>query len=215
MIEEKKKVNRPLVYAILGVTLLVLAVSGSAYAFFAASATNANAISGKTLDVKLSITSLTKVSAGTGDLIPIYDGTVSGHETQLSNAVTSAKVTGKTDCIDNNGYTVCQVYELKIGNAGSNDTKINTEITVNGGTNVKWAKMTDRNTPAAGTANVDLSTGTLASDVTLSKNGTVTQYFIVYLKNTGGDQTAADSGKDISGTVTVRASTGANIEAKF
>lgn len=169
MIEEKKKVNRPLVYAILGVTLLVLAVSGSAYAFFAASATNANAISGKTLDVKLSITSLTKVSAGTGDLIPIYDGTVSGHETQLSNAVTSAKVTGKTDCIDNNGYTVCQVYELKIGNAGSNDTKINTEITVNGGTNVKWAKMTDRNTPAAGTANVNLSTGTLASDVTLSK----------------------------------------------
>ena len=215
MIEEKKKVNRPLVYATLGVTLLVLAVSGSAYAFFAASATNANAISGKTLDVKLSITSLTKVSAGTGDLIPIYDGTVSGHETQLSNAVTSAKVTGKTDCIDNNGYTVCQVYELKIGNAGSNDTKINTEITVNGGTNVKWAKMTDRNTPAAGTANVNLSTGTLASDVTLSKNGTVTQYFIVYLKNTGGDQTAADSGKDISGTVTVRASTGANIEAKF
>lgn len=215
MIEEKKKVNRPLVYAILGVTLLVLAVSGSAYAFFAASATNANAISGKTLDVKLSITSLTKVSAGTGDLIPIYDGTVSGHETQLSNAVTSAKVTGKTDCIDNNGYTVCQVYELKIGNAGSNDTKINTEITVNGGTNVKWAKMTDRNTPAAEAVNVNLSTGTLASDVTLSKNGTVTQYFIVYLKNTGGDQTAADSGKDISGTVTVRASTGANIEAKF
>ena len=75
--------------------------------------------------------------------------------------------------------------------------------------------MTDRNTPAAGTANVNLSTGTLASDVTLSKNGTVTQYFIVYLKNTGEDQTAADSGKDISGTVTVRASTGANIEAKF
>ena len=215
MIEEKKKVNRPLVYAILGVTLLVLAGSGSAYAFFAASATNANAISGKTLDVKLSITSLTRVSAGTGDLIPIYDGTVSGHDTQLSKAVTSAKVTGKTDCIDNNGYTVCQVYELKIGNAGSNDTKINTEITVKGGTNVKWAKMTDRNTPAAGTANVNLSTGTLASDVTLSKNGTVTQYFIVYLKNIGTDQTPADSGKDISGTVTVRASTGANIEAKF
>ena len=40
MIEEKKKVNRPLVYAILGVTLLVLAVSGSAYAFFTAQATS-------------------------------------------------------------------------------------------------------------------------------------------------------------------------------
>ena len=46
-------------------------------------------------------------------------------------------------------------------------------------------------------------------------NGSVTQYFVVYLQNTGGDQTGADSGKTVSGTVTVRASTGANIEAAF
>lgn len=211
MIEEKKKINRPLIFAIVGVTLLVVAVSGSAYAFFAASVSD-NSISGKTLDVKLSISSLTKVSAGTGDLIPIYDGTVTDHITQLTSAVTAAKVTGKTDCVDKNGYTVCQVYELKINNAGANDTTVDTTITVNGGSNVRWAKMTDRNTVGS---DVDLSTGTLATNTALVKNGTVTQYFVVYLKNTGDNQTTADAGKNITGTVTVTASTGANIEAAF
>lgn len=215
--EEKKKVDRPLIYAILGVTLLVLAVSGSAYAYFQASASNNTAIQGNTLDINLSITSLSMVSAGTGDLIPIYDGTLEEHiNNQLTQAVTSAKVTAQTDCIDNNGYTVCQVYELKIKNDGSNATTINTTVTVNGGTNIKWAKMTNRNTPESGTGNVDLSTGTLASDVTIGADGsTITQYFVVYLKNTGDNQTTDDAGKDITGTVTVSASTGPNIEAKF
>ena len=212
---QEKRMNKPLIYAIAGVALLVIAVSGSAYAYFSASASS-SAITGKTLDVKLTISDLKQVSAGTGELIPIYDGTVSGKETQLTKAVTSAKVTAKTDCIDNNNYTVCQVYELKINNAGSNSTKIDTTVSVSGGTNVKWAKMTDRNTPATGTGNVNLSSnGTLATNVTLGSNSTVTQYFMVYLQNTGGDQTSADSGKTISGTVTVRASTGANIEASF
>ena len=76
--------------------------------------------------------------------------------------------------------------------------------------------MTGRN--ALGTVN--LTTGTLATGVALpakanNVNGSVTQYFVVYLQNTGGDQTGADSGKTVSGTVTVRASTGANIEAAF
>ena len=48
-----------------------------------------------------------------------------------------------------------------------------------------------------------------------STNGSVTQYFVVYLKNTGADQTSADSGKSFTGTVTVTASTGAQIEATF
>lgn len=217
MIEGNKKINRPLVYAILGVTLLVLAVSGSAYAYFTASANNNNKddISGRTLDVKLSVGNLEKVGAGTGDLIPIYDGTITGKDTQLTKAVTSAKVTAKTDCIDNKGYTVCHVYALTINNTGTNDTKITTEITVSGSTNIKWAKMTDRNTPASGTGNVNLNTGTLATDVALNKNSAVTQYFMVYLKNTGDDQTNPDAGKEYTGTVTVRASTGTNIEATF
>ena len=208
---QEKRMNKSLIYAVAGVALLVIAVSGSAYAYFSASATNTNAITGKTLDVQLSIASLRKVSKGTGDLIPIYDGTVTGHASQLSTATNSTN-----DCVDKNNYTVCQVYELVINNGGTNATSVDTEITVNGTTGIKWAKMTGRN--ALGTVN--LTTGTLATGVALpakanNVNGSVTQYFVVYLQNTGGDQTGADSGKTVSGTVTVRASTGANIEAAF
>ena len=208
---QEKRMNKPLIYAIAGVALLVIAVSGSAYAYFSASASS-NAITGKTLDVQLSIASLQKVSKGTGDLIPIYDGTVSGHTTnQLTTAVSTTN-----DCVDKNSYTVCQVYELVINNGGTNATTVVTEVTVSGSTGIKWAKMTGRN--ALGSVN--LTTGALATGVTLpaksnNVNGSVTQYFVVYLQNTGGDQTSADSGKTIKGTVTVKASTGANIEAAF
>ena len=209
---QEKRMNKPLIYAIAGVALLVIAVSGSAYAYFSASASNTNAITGKTLDVQLSIASLKQVSKGTGDLIPIYDGKVTGHtDNQLTTAVSTTN-----DCVDKNNYTVCQVYELVINNGGTNATTVDTEVTVSGSTGIKWAKMTGRN--ALG--DVNLTTGALATGVTLpaksnNVNGSVTQYFVVYLQNTGGDQTSADSGKTIKGTVTVKASTGANIEASF
>ena len=208
---QEKRMNKPLMYAVAGVALLVIAITGSAYAYFSASASS-SAISGETLDVQLYIASLRTVSRGTGDLIPIYDGTVTGHTTnQLTTAISTTN-----DCVDKNNYTVCQVYELVINNGGTNATSVDTEITVNGTTGIKWAKMTGRN--ALGTVN--LTTGTLATGVALpakanNVNGSVTQYFVVYLQNTGGDQTGADSGKTVSGTVTVRASTGANIEAAF
>lgn len=211
MIEEKKKVNRPLVYAILGVTLLVLAVSGSAYAFFTASASNTNAISGKTLDVKLAIGSVTKVSKGAGDLIPIYDSSVSGHTSQLATAITTAN-----DCVDSNGYTVCQVYKVTVTNGGSNDTAITTKISVAGSTNIKWAKMTGRNALATGTGIDNLTSDTLSTNVAVKANGSTDLYFLVYLKNTGSNQTTTDAGKNITGTVTIEASTGgAQIEATF
>ena len=210
---QEKRMNKPLIYAIAGVALLVIAVSGSAYAYFSASASS-SAISGKTLDVQLSIASLRKVSRGTGDLIPIYDGTVSGHASQLSTATNSTN-----DCVDKNGYTVCQIYKVTINNNGTNSTNINTTITLNGTNDVKWARMTARNTfdtilPTSQTANLN------TSDVVLPAKsgtavGTTTQYFVVYLMNTGDNQTTADGGKTITGTVTVTASTGSRIEATF
>lgn len=208
----EKTFNKPLIYAICGVALLIVTIAGSAYAYFTATASNTNAISGKTLDVQMSIASVTRVSKGTGDLIPIYDGTVSGHDSQLSTATNSTN-----DCVDKKGYTVCQIYQITINNAGANATTVDTSITLSStSTDIKWAKMSARNT-----FNSTLPTNNyLAQSVALpaksgSTNGSVTQYFVVYLKNTGADQTSADSGKSFTGTVTVTASTGAQIEATF
>lgn len=210
MIEEKKKVNRPLIYAILGVTILILAVSGSAYAFFTASATS-DEFTGTTLDVKINKPKVEKVSTdgakGAG-LIPIYDGSVSGHEEQLTTATNSTN-----KCVDKNGYTVCKIYKVTITNGGSSETTIDTSVTLNDvtGTNITWAKMTGENTFDS----LKGSDNTLAAGTSLGANGTVTQYFVVYLKNTGANQTSTDAGKSFSGTVTVTASTGAQIEASF
>lgn len=210
MIEEKKKVNRPLIYAIIGVALLILAVSGSAYAFFTASATS-DEFTGNTLDVKID-KPVVKLVSNTGTkgagLIPIYDGSVSGHTTnQLINAVNSTY-----NCVDSNGYTVCKVYSITITNSGTGATTVNTSINLTAAdTNITWAKMTGKNTFGSlkGTDN------TLATGTALNGNGTITQYFVVYLKNTGDNQTSTDAGKSFSGTVTVAASTGAQIEATF
>lgn len=211
MIEEKKKVNRPLIYAILGVTILILAVSGSAYAFFTASATS-EAFTGTTLDVKIG-TPVVELVSNTGTkgagLIPIYDGSVSGteHPEQLTTATNSTN-----KCVDKNGYTVCKIYKITITNGGTAATTINTTINLTADdTNITWAKMTGENTFGS----LKGSDNTLATGTTLAGSSSVTQYFVVYLKNTGNDQTTTDAGKNFSGTVTVAASTGGTIEASF
>lgn len=209
MIEEKKKVNRPLIYAILGVTILILAVSGSAYAFFTASATS-EAFTGTTLDVKIGTPVVELVSSigtkGAG-LIPIYDGSVDGHNEQLTTATNSTN-----KCVDKNGYTVCKIYKITITNGGATDTTINTTINLTANdTNITWAKMASENTFGS----LKGSDNTLATGTALAGGGSVTQYFVVYLKNTGNDQTTTDAGKNFSGTVTVAASTGGTIEASF
>ena len=140
MIENNNKgVSKQLMFAVAGVALLVIAVAGSAYAYFTASATS-DAFTGSTLDVKLDkpvVTAVTADGAKGAGLIPIYDGTVTGHDSQLSTAVSNTN-----KCVDKNGYTVCKVYSVSIHNSGSTATTINFSVSLTStGTNVTWAKM--------------------------------------------------------------------------
>lgn len=204
-----KGVSKQLAFAISGVALLIIAVAGSAYAYFTASATS-DAFTGSTLDVKLDkpvVTAVTADGAKGAGLIPIYDGTVTGHDSQLSTAVSNTN-----KCVDKNGYTVCKVYSVSIHNSGSTATTVNFSVSLTStGTNVTWAKMNS----ATEFGSLKGSDNVLASNVGLAGGATVTKHFVVYLKNTGDNQTSIDAGKTISGTVTVTASTGANIQATF
>lgn len=216
MEENNKSISKQLMFAIAGVALLVVAVAGSAYAYFTASATSDQKISGSTLNVQLQKPTIEKVSKtgtqGEG-LIPIYDGSVSGHASQLDAAASATN-----QCVDNNNYTVCQVYKITITNAGTNATTVNTTITLNNGgaTGIKWARMTsatkvDTTLPTDNT----ISTGKSLPAKSGNTNGSLVQYIMVYLNNTGANQTSPDAGKSISGTITVTASTGSQIEAQF
>ncbi len=204
-----KGVSKQLAFAISGVALLIIAVAGSAYAYFTASATSDGGISGTTLNVKLDKPIVTLVSTkATGGLIPIYDGTVNGHTSQLSAAATATN-----QCVDKNGYTVCKVYKISVKNSGTTATTVNTTLNLNNGgaTNLKWARMT-----SSTVVDTTLPTNnTVSTGKALGAGATLEQYIMVYLKNTGADQTSTDAGRTISGTVTVTASTGANVQAEF
>lgn len=204
-----KGVSKQLAFAISGVALLIIAVAGSAYAYFTASATSDGGISGTTLNVKLDKPIVTLFSTkATGGLIPIYDGTVNGHTSQLSAAATATN-----QCVDKNGYTVCKVYKISVKNSGTTATTVNTTLNLNNGgaTNLKWARMT-----SSTVVDTTLPTNsTVSTGKELGAGATLEQYIMVYLKNTGADQTSTDAGKTISGTVTVTASTGANVQAEF
>ena len=204
-----KGVSKQLMFAVAGVALLVIAVAGSAYAYFTASATS-DAFTGSTLDVKLDkpvVTAVTADGAKGAGLFPIYDGTVTGHDSQLSTAVSNTN-----KCVDKNGYTVCKVYSVSIHNSGSTATTVNFSVSLTStGTNVTWAKMNS----ATEFGSLKGSDNVLASNVGLAGGATVTKHFVVYLKNTGDNQTSTDAGKTISGTVTVTASTGSQVQATF
>lgn len=205
-----KGVSKQLMFAVVGVALLVIAVAGSAYAYFVASATSDGGVSGTTLNVKLDKPTVELVSKNaTGGLIPIYDGTgTTGHESQLSAAASAAN-----QCVDKNGYTVCKVYKITVKNSGTTATTVNTTLNLNNGgvANIKWAKMT-----SATAVDTTLPTNnTISTGKALGAKATLEQYIMVYLKNTGADQTSTDAGKTISGTVTVTASTGSQVQATF
>lgn len=205
-----KGVSKQLAFAISGVALLIIAVAGSAYAYFTASATS-NTITGSTLDVKLDkpvVTAVTADGAKGAGLIPIHDGSAAGNTTnQLTTAVSSTN-----KCVDKNKYTVCKVYSVSIRNSGTTATTVDFTVSLTStGTNVTWAKMNS----ATEFGSLKGSDNVLASNVGLAGGATVTKHFVVYLKNTGADQTSTDAGKTISGTVTVTASTGSQVQATF
>lgn len=215
MIEEKRKINKPLIYAIVGVTALILAVSGSAYAYYQASATGN--ISGTAAGGGATLT-VTKVSTGaTGNLIPIDNTTA-----MLTNAAkgwTGSAVgtswNASYACKDKNGYTVCQIYEVKVTNSSSNTVTYNIGVTSLSGTstpNIDVVKMAT-NISVTSVTSIKGNASGIASNVSVAAKGTSSSYYImVFIKNTSAAQT--DSGS-FSGVVTATSTAGSQLKATF
>ena len=201
--DEKKKIG----YTIALVLLLIIIVVGATYAYFSATAKSDNYIKGGTLKVSAT-------GSKSENLIPIYDGTISGYASQLETAAQS-----KYNCIDKNDYTVCQIYEITISNTGANSISTNTTITFNKNNvnNLKWAGMSDANTVISNNRHTITNNvpDTIASNTIINgKSNNTKLYFMVYVNNTGKDQTEQD--KDgFSGIITVTATSGDKITATF
>lgn len=229
MFEEGQKNNTNksgLIYAIVGVAVLIVAVAGSAYAYYSATAADKDTVKGTAGGGAAPILVVAKDSA-TGPrgemLIPI----------DATSLDTAAKATSK--CVDKNGYTVCQIYKVTITHQTNVKTSYDISLSipkVSTMPSICAAKMSNENTvttisdtdknPVLIGTDVDKNasgvitprniSGSICSPKDMTNKSTVTCYFMVYIKNDTRAQT--DSGA-FTGTVTAVGSNGAEVKAQF
>lgn len=212
--EERENRKGPGVfYAVIGVATLVVAIIGATFAYFSVTVTNdaQNPIEGTTgqgAAGNLALT-VTKVSAGSGNLIPLA-------QNLMPNALSAAQ-----QCIDSNGNTVCQVYSIKIDNTGSSAYRVAGKLVLTSDApNMKWEKLSTQSaqesTPVVhgvGEADSVAAGSVVTSELLQATTGTATYYVIVWLDETGkaqDDETKTDGATDeddtsFTGTVTFNA----------
>lgn len=213
--EENNRKGTGVFYAVVGVATLVVAIIGATFAYFSASATNNEAVTGTTASKAALTLTITRVSDSNTvkNMIPMLS-------TDLQNGVTG---TNSKSCIDANGNTVCQVYKVTIGNS-SKDIGVTVDGTMNltsTAKNMKWQVLTDATTVNSGATTVAQGTnGDIVKKQALTAEGSQDFYLVIWLEETNAAQDDDDAGKTFSGTVTFSGvnadgSTSNGITAKF
>ena len=208
-----KNRNNVLVYSIVGVALLILVVSGATYAFFAASDNDSNNIQGSTASGANLELKINKLSVGaSGKLIPL-DNDVNSLTTAAKGYGFSGTTYDKTkSCIDKNGYSVCQVYEIKVTNNSSAAIALNGGVTYLEGEKTPNVACAVMESSISVTNNSTCLTSTsLANNVKFTAGEEKTYYIIVYINNLHTEQ--YDVG-EYNGTVTFSGIDG-SLTAKF
>lgn len=222
MFEEGQKNNTNksgLIYAIVGVAVLIVAVAGSAYAYYSATATDTSTVKGTAGGGAAPTLTVKKESNASGNLVPI-DKTVEtltkgakGWNT-TSNAVNTAWNAAQS-CTDKNGNTVCQVYSVTVKNNSNTSVIYDITLTALSGAktpNLDAVKMASNISVTSVTSIKGVNKG-ICTTTSVAGGGTSTAcYFMVFITNLNSAQT--DSGA-FTGTVTAVGSNGAEVKAQF
>lgn len=222
MFEEGQKNNtnkNGLIYAIVGVAVLIVAVAGSAYAYYSATATDTSTVKGTAGGGAAPTLTVKKESNASGNLVPI-DKTVEtltkgakGWNT-ASNAVNTAWNAAQS-CTDKNGNTVCQVYSVTVKNNSNTSVIYDISLTALSGAktpNLDAVKMASNISVTSATSIKGVNKG-ICTTTSVAGGGTSTAcYFMVFITNLNSAQT--DSGA-FTGTVTAVGSNGAEVKAQF
>ena len=195
---------------IFGIVMLIIAIAGSAYAYYSASASAK--ISGTAGGGNLTINVEKLSTSATGSLVPMDNDTTTLNKAILGEGNTSGNFDNTKACIDKNGYTACQIYKITISNTSSVPIILNGGVTLRGNDtpNIECAVMD--NTSSLSSNTTCKSSKSLANKYSLGANTTHDYYIIVYIKNIDGVQT--DTG-DFTGTITFISSDGAEVKARF
>ena len=210
---EDNKMTKSKIYMIIGICVLVLALGGSTYAYYAASATGN--IGGTTAGGGITMT-VTQESISTGALIPIDMTTdmltkaAKGWNTSTQNVGTGWDA--DRACIDKNGSTVCKIYKVRINNTSTINLNVNATVTLDktNTQNIDCVKMASN----ISVTNENSCTGanTLENNTAIPAGGHIEDYVMVFIKNTNTPQT--DSG-EFTGTITVTSTAGGELKARF
>ena len=198
-------------YLIIAMLTLVVAIVGATFAYFSLQASDENTIKGNAAQAGLSL-EVRKVSVdASGDLVPL-------DETLLEKAIAGDSATGSQMCVDKNGNTVCQVYEVKVTNEGSAATAVNGSLTLSAETitNLKWQIMTDQSTPVTDTGQFKTTDDTeLAKNDTVEANpGTKTYYIMIWIDEIESPQNDSDTGA-FTGVVSFTSADGSGVTGTF
>lgn len=198
-------------YMIIAMLTLVVAIVGATFAYFSLQASDENTIKGNAAQAGLSL-EVRKVSVdASGDLVPL-------DETLLEKAIKGDSATGSQMCVDKNGNTVCQVYEVKVTNEGSAATAVNGSLTLSAETitNLKWQIMTDQSTPVTDTGQFKTTDDTeLAKNDTVEANpGTKTYYIMIWIDEIESPQNDSDTGA-FTGVVSFTSADGSGVTGTF
>ena len=218
------------------IMVLFFCITGATYAYFAISAVDNTTITGAAATVNLTL-DVKKIFPATDDntgvLVPQLSTSASA-SSPLSTAL-------KNGCVDANKNVVCQVYRISIQNKGGSATQVvdgkilfysDATLKTNVHTampNLKWKLIdsVDAVTPTNSVlgsrsdleANDNSSNGKFVSSLSLATNVVRNYYVIIWINETGADQTdkstSIDNPKVFYGKVQFDSSNGTGVTSTF
>ncbi|MCI6265684.1 MAG: SipW-dependent-type signal peptide-containing protein [Erysipelotrichaceae bacterium] len=121
--KQKYDINN-IFYGVIGIATLMIAIIGATFAYFTATQTNNNTITGNmaTINFDVSVTKMTTVDETKGGLIPMSN-----------NMMEQALASSNGICVDNNGNAVCQVYKITVVNTSTASMFVDGYVSLTGG----------------------------------------------------------------------------------
>ena len=208
--EKQTKMKKSTKYLLIGTLVLFLSILGASMAYYLARISGN--LSGRAAGTELDLT-ITKLStSATDDLIPLDNDLETLNLASLGYGNEGSTFDASKSCIDINGYSVCQIYRVRLTNNGTVPLTVNGTVEITGANtpNIDCAKMDDE---VNITNNAScMGTNTLASNVTLPANNHLDYYVMVYINNL--DEPQYDSG-EFNGTVIFTTIDGKKVKGRF
>ena len=188
----EKKLNKILV-SVLAVILITTLTVGVTYAYLVAH--DSQNITVKSASGINSVLTLTTVKE-TSNMVPIMDNKI----------VTAIK----NNCVDKNNYDVCSLYNVKLTNTSSVESLYGYVRTVSSSytttTNLRYQIFDSSYNAVTDVMTISNSSGGFvyfeksSSKLTVTSNGTKNYYFVIWLTDTGAEQ-SSDYSKVFNGAI--------------